>query len=243
MLPGALLLVSARLGGKPAERADLIYLAAFAVALSLTYYPSSVAGSTWRQMLPFFPIDIDLFLRFMKLQRLDGCSWLISSTIVVLVLGMTAISPERRILRAYVSNAWGADAGANVRALTKLHPDKSIQIGYGDGRQLGYPLTYLRPWLAFAGHPVTVSGPSTIERQFANKPFPKSKIRWIETCKTDYWLTDPLGNPFALDSFMSVGRAFPKEVELTFKRHYHKVRIFGHYQIWACKIGPPDPFF
>ncbi len=242
LAPGILLLISHRIGGHRANREDLIYLGAFTFAIVFTYYPSSAEGSTWRQMLPFYPIGIDLFLRFLRLQAENGRNWLIFSSVIVVIIGAISISPERRILRAYTSDAWGADAGKDIQKLVALYPEKSMQIGYGDGRQLGYPLTYLRPLLAFAGHPVTVSGPSTIERHFAGKLFPPSKINWIEKCKTDFWLIDPKGEPFALDSYIAVGRAFPKEVELTFKRHYQKKFIYGHYQVWACKTGPRDPF-
>ena len=130
----------------------------------------------------------------------------------------------------------GAEAGKDIRELMARYPEKSMQIGYGDGRQLGYPLTYLRPWLAFSGHPVTVSGPSTIERAFAGKPFPTLKINWIEACKTDFWLIDPKGKPFALDSFIADGRAFPKEVELSFQRHYQKNSFTA-----TIRYGPARP--
>ena len=243
LAPGALLLISHRIGGHRANREELVYLGVFTLAIIFTYYPSSAEGSTWRQMLPFYPIGIDLFLRFLGLQAENGRTWLIFSTVIVATIGAISVSPERRILRAYTSNSWGAEAGKDIRELMARYPEKSMQIGYGDGRQLGYPLTYLRPWLAFSGHPVTVSGPSTIERAFAGKPFPTLKINWIEACKTDFWLIDPKGKPFALDSFIEEGRAFPKEVELSFLRHYQKKFIYGHYQIWACKTGPEDPFF
>ena len=130
-------------------------------ALSLTYYPSSVSTII---VLPVFPIG-DLFLRFMKLQRL--WMYLASHPPLSLVLG-DGYFARKAYPAGYVSNAWGADAGANVRALTKLHPDKSIQIGYGDRlRSLVF-----RPWLAFAGCDVGPLWP-------VRKQTPKSKIRWI----------------------------------------------------------------
>ena len=228
LLPGALMMISPWIGGKRASRADLVYLAVFAICLVATYYPSSVAGSTWRQMLPFFPHGLDLFLRFLRLQEDNDRAWLAGSFLVMVGLGMIAVAPEKRILRAFVSDSWGAIAGREVSELIARYPDQVIQMGYGQGSQIGYPATYLRPLLAFAGHPVTVSSPAAIERQFAGRPFPPSKLDWIKTCKTQLWLIAPGDKPFAMDS------AFPKEVEAAFRTSYEKKEVHGRYQIWSC---------
>ena len=70
LAPGIILILTWFIGAKKACRADLIYFAVFTISLITVFYPSSVPGSTWRQMLPFFPLTIDLFLRFLRLLHL-----------------------------------------------------------------------------------------------------------------------------------------------------------------------------
>jgi len=236
LAPGAILLLAWLSKAKKASRADLIYFGVLAGSLVLAYYPSSVQGSTWRQLLPFFPLTIDLFLRLLPL--LDGkkALWIISAAVFPLAIAIIAVTPQKRIVTAFTgNNAWIKEAERDIETIQARYPDKTIQMGFGEASQIGYPTTYLRPLFAFAGHPVTLSAPSSMERQFAGSPIPPAKLQWIKSCKTQIWVIPDNNRPFAMVSFLAEGRTFPETLEAAFLANYQRRESVGKYRIWSCK--------
>jgi hypothetical protein len=236
LAPGAILLLAWLSKAKKPSRADLTYFGVFAGCLILAYYPSSVQGSTWRQLLPFFPLTIDLFLRFLPL--LDGkrALWIIGVVVFPLAIAIIAVTPQKRVVTAFTGNsAWIEEAGRDIKTIMDRYPNQTIQMGYGEASQIGYPTTYLRPLFAFAGHAVTLSSPSSMERQFAGRPMPPAKLEWIKSCKTQIWVIPDNNRPFAMVSFLAEGRAFPESLEAAFIANYQPRESVGKYKVWSCK--------
>ena len=218
------------------KRPDVLYFGAFAICVVVTFYPASIPGSTWRQMLPFFPITVDLFIRFLRALEGKRWGWVCGHVIVGLAVVILAISPQRRLLRAFDSNAWGTAASSEIEAIIARYPGKTLQMGYGSSTQFGYPWTYSRPVLAFAGNPVTLSPIAAMERSYAGKPMVPAKLAWIKDCKTDLWLVPKLNHQtFGMGSHLAGGKAFHKELIETFAARYEAKETYEFFQVWACR--------
>jgi hypothetical protein len=218
------------------KRPDVLYFGAFAICVVVTFYPASIPGSTWRQMLPFFPITVDLFIRFLRALEGKRWGWVCGHVIVGLAVVILAISPQRRLLRAFDSNARGTAASSEIEAIIARYPGKTLQMGYGSSRQFGYPWTYSRPVLAFAGNPVTLSPIAAMERSYAGKPMVPAKLAWIKDCKTDLWLVPKLNHQtFGMGSHLAGGKAFHKELIETFAARYEAKETYEFFQVWACR--------
>ena len=236
LAPGAILLLAWLSKAKNPSRADLTYFGVLAGCLILVYYPSSVQGSTWRQLLPFFPLTVDLFLRFLPLLNEKRALWIIGATVFPLAIAIIAFTPQKRIVTAFTgNNVWIEKAERDIKSILDRYPNQAIQMGYGQASQIGYPTTYLRPLFAFAGHAVTLSSPSSMERQFAGKPIPPAKLEWIKSCKTPIWVIPKNNRPFAMVSFLAEGRTFPESLEEAFLANYQPRESVGKYRVWSCK--------
>ena len=77
---------------------------------------------------------------------------------------------------------------------------------------------------------------------FAGKPFPTLKINWIEACKT---ISGSSTRKETLRARLIHRRwtSFSQGGRTEFPAPLSKKFIYGHYQVWACKTGPEDPFF
>ena len=242
LAPGVILLFATITNRKGIKREDVIYFFVYLLCVVVTFYPSSVPGSTWRQMLPFFPITVDLFLRFLTALEVSKTRWLAGSIIVSLTVVILTVSPQRRLLKAYDSNAWGKDVSAELKMIADKYGDTSLQMGYGSSNQAGYSWTYSRPILAFAGHKVTMSSVTSMERNLVPRPSWPKKVDWIKSCKTDLWIVPKLNQAthlkhrtFGMTSLIKAGLTFHPDIISAFAENYEPREIYEYFQVWACR--------
>ena len=193
-------------------------------------------------MLPFFPITVDLFLRFLAALEGSKTRWLAGKIIVGLTVVILTVSPQRRLLKAYESNAWGKAASAELVMIVDKYSNKSLQMGYGSSNQAGYSWTYSRPILAFAGNKVTMSSVTSMERNLVPRPSWPKKVNWIKSCKTDLWVVPKLNQEtelnhrtFGMTSLIKSGLTFHPDIIAAFAENYEPREIYDYFQIWACR--------
>lgn len=224
---------------------DLLYFGVLAACILVSYYPSMVAGSGWYQMNPFFPVSIDVALRFLRHLEAHKKSPLVlrSALVTVFLIGFAilAVTPQKRQLRMYHEKTWMAEVAREMLAIeAELQPDK-LQMGYGVSiTEEAYRLTWLKPLLAFRGHPVTIDAWSDGEAKFSKVPVAPFKIDHLAACTTKYWLIPkpipfrvPAEKPFSMQSFLG-GTVFWPELIDTFYWNYGKIRSYEYFDLWAC---------
>jgi len=241
--PGVLLGFAALANRSGLKKPDVLYFVGFLAALTINLYPSSVAGSSWYHMLPFFPITVDLFLRYLRAIEAKPGAWLSGMVVVALAVTVATVTPQKRLLRAFSSISLGPILAAEVEKFIADNPGKSIQMGYPSDDQVFYRWTFVRPLLTFAGNPTTISGATSMERQFRNIPPQQAKIDWIRQCRTDLWLIPrqtPLGQPFFMSSYLG-GKAFHESIQETFLESYVRAGVTEHYEFWKCGNLQPSP--
>lgn len=243
LAPGALLAFAALTNRGGLKKPDVLYFAAFLAALTISLYPSSVPGSSWYHMLPFFPITVDLFLRYLRAMEVKPWAWLSGLVVVGLAVTIATVTPQKRLLRAFDSISLGPTLAAEVEKFIAEHPGKSLQMGYPSDDQVYYRWTFVRPLLAFAGNPTTISGATSMERQMRGIPPQQAKIDWIRQCRTDLWLIPRqprLARAFFMNSYL-VGKAFHESIQEAFLESYMQVGATEHYEIWTCGNLNPKP--
>ena len=235
-LPGLMLVLAVLTRRDQLDKRDLVYFAAYAICLSLTIYPASVSGSTWRQMLPFFPLSIDLGLRFARTMRGNRQVWLGGHTILVLTLIILSVTPQKRLLRAFLGiEKWSHATADEVTLAIENNPRRTLQMGYNYRDDHDYRFTFVRPLLVFAGSPQTISAVDAMERGLAGRQASAWAIHSIRYCETDVWLVPRgSGRNFSLRSYYG-GRAFPIELERVFAESYEKVATGNYFETWACR--------
>ena len=236
--PGLFLLTLIAARRAPLSRPDKIYSAVFFLCVVLNLYPSSLPGSTWYHLVPFFPIAVDLNLRYLRALEVRPRLWLTGHAAVALTLIILCVTPQKRLMKImYKASAWSHEITAEITKAMQSFPGQSIQLGYDFDTAVHYRWTFVRPVIAFAGHPLTVSGVLGMERQFARKDTSSAKIKWIKACRTDVWLI-PIGHgrSFSMTSHYGDGQsAFGKQFQTAFYETYEKTEITKHFSVWRCR--------
>lgn len=215
-------------------RADALYVSALTLAILAGLYPASVAGSSWYQLIPFLPLAVDATLRMLAALGLaqrqrDAIAWGVALLVIAL-----ALVPQRRGLRYITERGWMAEAAAEIDAVMAAHPGRPIEMGFGKDVAERYRVTFLKPMLAYAGHPVTFDGWSDMEADFVGRPPSAARLKRLQDCATPLWLIPAGEAPFAMPSVFS-GRDFLAPYRAVFRERYERRRGGQYFDLWECR--------
>jgi hypothetical protein len=228
--------------GKP-DTADIVYFFALVACIGASFSSTLLAGTFWYHMVPFFPVSLDLLLRFLR--SMEGSRKSRGAVLVFLslVFVILAVTPQKRLHRAILDREESSgEAAREVIAILDDHQGKTVQMGYGEDVADTYRLSYFKPLIAFAGNNAIVDGHADTEASFAGIPQSPARITHVAECRTDLWLIPKNETPFALKSYYRGGAAgastdlfiYSDAFRSAFLEAYEKTEAHAFFDVWAC---------
>ncbi len=225
---------------------DMGYFAVLAGCVGVAFFSTLRAGTHWYHMVPFFPVSLDLILRFARGVEGRRKPFAAIMALLALVFAILAVTPQKRLHRAITDRAgMGREVAGEVTAILRRHRGKTIQMGYGEDVAETYRLSYFKPLLAYAGNIMTVDGHADMEAGFAGITQNAARIAHLTNCRTDLWLIPRDEAPFALKSYYQRGPAEAKTdlfmysdaFRKAFLEAYEKTETHTFFDVWACAGG------
>jgi len=230
LIPALVFFPALKSTGKGEKIYFLSYIAGILVLIPLAARP----GGGHYYLYPFFPLAIDMTLRFSGNSRYKRFSTTILLVAAVFVL-MLSVPVQKRFLR---NLDWplAASINAEVKDIITRFSGKTIEMGYGEKTAGGasYDLTYYKSLLVMAGNPYSLDATVGAEMLKLSIAFPEAAIERIRACKTDLWLVPKDEAPFAMWSYYGEP-AFPEVFRQTFLDAYKKSTSFTYFDIWVCR--------
>ncbi|MDA0998636.1 MAG: hypothetical protein O2944_10570 [Proteobacteria bacterium] len=233
--PAAILLA---IGWRWVARDDRRYLGIFltgaGLALAVVLYPAQKLGAGTYYMVPFAPLFADLAVRGYAAVK-AGHSPARSAALalfLVLVLTALAVPNERRFLR---NLDWptAATVAAEIAAIERDNPGKTIEIGIGDNNE-SYRRTFQRTRLVFHAHPYTLDTSIVIDTTAWGIELAPGLLERMRRCATDIWLI-PMGEkPFDWIGYYgkdTYGQAFRD----AFHDGFEKIESRAQFDVYACR--------
>ena len=230
LIPALVFFPALKSTGKGEKIYFLSYIAGILVLIPLAARP----GGGHYYLYPFFPLAIDMTLRFSGNSRYKRFSTTILLVAAVFVL-MLSVPVQKRFLR---NLDWplAASINAEVKDIITRFSGKTIEMGYGEKTAGGasYDLTYYKSLLVMAGNPYSLDATVGAEMLKLSIAFPEAAIERIRACQTDLWLVPKGEAPFAMRSYYGEP-AFPEVFRQAFLGAYKKSASFSHFDVWACR--------
>ncbi len=219
---------------KSTGKGGKIYFWSYMVSLLVLIPLAARPGGGHYYLYPFFPLAIDLTLRFAGNSRYARFSTTTLLVAAVFVL-MLSVPVQKRFLRN-LDWTLATSIDAEVKDIIAHFSGKTIEMGYGEKTAGGasYDLTYYKSLLVMAGNPYSLDATVGAEMLKLGIAFPKAAIERIGACRTDLWLVPKGEAPFAMWSYYG-GPAFPEVFRQAFLGAYKKSASFTYFDVWACR--------
>jgi hypothetical protein len=230
-------------------RRNLPFLAALGLSGLLVLAPASKRGAGPHHLMPLVPT-----LAFALGKTLHAipapaaaAGWRLNA-----LLSVTIVCTLSFLLPPALSQGWhyftlirskGREAGeilAEIEGVQRRHPGVTIGMGYaGDA---GYPYTYYRPSLIFAGNPLLLDASAMFDMQQSGLAIPPATLRAMRDGRTAVWLIPAGEAPFSMNNYYALYDDPPREQALfdrafrdVFYENYEKRERTPHYDVWFVK--------
>ncbi len=222
---------------KKLERNERLYALGFGLCVLIGLYPASVAGSAWYQLVPFLPIWADLCLRLGRAALPDSPKRLTGALLLLILIPLFLGWPAQRRMHKYMNErTWMSEAKAEIEGILTRHPGQSVEMGFGRDVAETYRTTFLKPMLAFAGHPTTFDGWADMEAAYIGLPPSAARRERLSRCQTDWWLIPAQEPPFTMPSVF-LGQDFLFSYRQAFLESYEAKEKGQFFDLWGCRGG------
>lgn len=217
------------------QAADVQYFLVLAITVAVALYPSSFPGAGPYHMLPLFPITIDAALRFARSSATSPkSSWVVVAVLAVTVLALS-LPNQRRLLRNLDRAAVEQQqVEADISSVLNRYKGESVHMGYGESFET-YRLSYYKPLLAFAGHPMVLDAQVIMELRFAGPDLTEKLTPIFSDCRVRHWLVPKGEAPFALKSYYDGQLMLFGDAVDVFRTHYIKTDTLSVFDVWSCR--------
>ncbi len=231
----------ARAGKVPA--ADMGYFAVLVGCVGVAFFSTLLAGTYWYHLVPFFPVSLDLILRFARTVEDRRTAFAAIMAFVAVVFVILTVTPQKRLHRVMTDRGDRArEVAGEVTSILQRHRGETVQMGYGEDVAETYRLSYFKPLLAHAGNIMTVDGHADMEAGFAGISENAARIAHLTNCRTDLWLIPKDEAPFALKSYYPRPPAGAKTGHFLYSDDFRKAFLSAHkkidahtfFDVWAC---------
>ncbi len=209
-----------------------VYFGSFIVCVLLSLVPAAKPGAGWYYLFPFLALSVDMILRFSGAVTINRWPVWAGVGVVAAAMFIVSVPIQKRFFRAL---HWqkADDITADIDAILKSYPGKTIQMGMGDSIA-GYNNTLFKPLLVFAGHPHTLDIGIAIETSKLGIPLPQGTLDRIENCHTDAWLIPTGEKPFSMIGYYR-NPVFGDSFRSAFHRVYTLQKRFQFFDVWTCR--------
>jgi hypothetical protein len=216
---------------------ERLYALAYGACLAIGLYPASVAGSAWYQLIPFLPLWADLCLRLSRAALAERPRRLLASLTLLILIPLLLGWPSQRRLHKYMSErAFMTEAAAEIEAAMARHPGQAVEMGFGRDVAETYRTTFLKPILAFKGHPTSLDGWSDMEMAFIGMKPSESRRDRLSGCASPWWLIPAGEPPFTMPSVFQ-GQDFLFAYRQSFLEAYELKEKGQFFDLWGCRGG------
>ena len=234
LIPALVFFPALKSAGDAVGKEGKIYFWSYIVSLLALVPLAARPGGGHYYLYPFFPLAIDMTLRFAGNSRFARFSTATLTVAAVFVL-MLSVPVQKRFLR-HLDWPLATSIHTEIDDIIVRYSGQTIEMGYG-GKPAGgssYKLTYYKSLLVMAGNPYSLDATAGAEMLKLGVAFPEAAIERIRACRTDLWLVPKGEAPFAMRSYYGEP-AFPEVFRQAFLGTYKKSASFSHFDLWACR--------
>ena len=209
-----------------------VYFGSFVACVLILLVPAAKSGAGWYYLFPFLAVSVDMMIRYSGAVTRNRWPVRAGVGVVAAAIFIVSVPIQKRFARAL---HWqkADDITADIEAILKSYPGKTIQMGMGDSIA-GYNNTVYKPLLVFAGHPHTLDIGIAIETSKLGIPLPQETLDRIDDCHTDAWLIPTGEKPFSMIGYYG-NPVFGDSFRSAFHRGYALQKRFQFFDVWMCR--------
>ncbi len=216
-----------------------LVMSASIVAVLLILVAASKPGSGPHHFLPFLPLLAFLTAGAVKVAQAGRGRWTAYAFWGPVAAMLIATSLKAGFSFYYGVRVVNSQAGAiklidEVASIAAKYPDRNVYMGYGDGSR--YTRTFVRNYLAYAGHPYFIDAPALMDFQLSGIEIPQATIDRMLADNTAVWLIPEGEEPFTILNWyfrFGEGYLFSDAFRDAFSRAFRKQYSATYFDVYV----------